>query len=607
MGYSAEKRNKQKTTSAVQFNSILKFLQWLPLYATLIILPFVVHYKLYYSRMYGEPYYIDDIYNFDFNLYYRQLVFLVIAGVAAVVLTVLIAKNVMNIKTNLRKQPGILIPLGLYILFAFLSSICSEHRYGAFTGSDGQFQSFFALLGYCIIVVYLFCLIQSEEDVQRAIVAFAVGMALQALLGILQFFGFELLDYTWYQELITPKGYIETVGPVTNEMPDMLSLCLNNPNYAGVLLSFFAALCLGILLTERKVLFAALELVLFAMLVTALIGTDSAAGILLFGVAATIALVFRFLGGKKKLLTALGATAVLGIGCLVVVFFNGFPVLDHLKEEPNPLSHMTTGNNGVEITYYDTTFAVSIDATGDYLKPLMFDADRRSIPLVLDEKSNCYIADHSVLGNGVVTLQVGIIQQLPAVSVRMNGLDWRFVTTGAGGYYYVNPYKHIEKLDDVERIGFRGYERLATNRGLLWSMALPLLKDTFFLGAGANNFIHIYPQNNYKDIYYYYGQMVTNTKPHNMYLQIATETGVVSLLALLAFWGYYLIQSAKLYWNCTFDTLSKRLGFGCALAVLVYLGCGLANDSMISVAPVFWCIQGVGLAVNWMNKRNLGN
>ena len=124
---------------------------------------------------------------------------------------------------------------------------------------------------------------------------------------------------------------------------------------------------------------------------------------------------------------------------------------------------------------------------------------------------------------------------------------------------------------------------------------------------GANNFIHLYPQNNYKDTFYYAGEMQVMTKPHSMYLQIASETGVISLLAMLAFWGYYIVQSAKIYWRSSFDTFSKRIGFGCFLAVLVYLGCGISNDSMISVAPIFWCIQGLGLAINFLNKKALNN
>lgn len=611
MGYTAEKRkNKKKNASTIFYNSIIKFLQWLPLYTTMILLPFVVHYKLYRSRLYGEPYYTDDIYNYDFNLYYRQFIFLVIAGVAAVLLVSLIYRNRREIKNNFRNQLGIWIPLGIYIVFAFLSSICSEYRYSAFAGSDGQFQSFFVLLGYCILTAYLFYLIQNEKDMKYAGIAFAISMALQALLGVLQFFGFELLDYNWYQELITPKGYVETVGVVTNEMPDMLSLCLNNPNYAGVLLAVFAALCFGMLLTEKTLRFTILEIFLLTALLIAIIGTDSAAAILVFTVLVIVALVFRFHNNLKKHKWFLAGIATIAFVFFAIAGAAKIPVLDNLlttlsvkKEAPNPLSRMVTEKDGVEITYQNVEFIISIDTSGDYLKPLVYTKDGVQISLILSEDQSRYLLEHKILGNGIVTLQVGIIQQLPAISINMNGCDWRFVLLSNSGYRFLNPYSHLEKLEDISRFGFEGYERLATNRGLLWSMALPLLKDTFFLGAGANNFIRIYPQNNYKDIYYYYEQMLTNTKPHNMYLQTAIETGVVSLIALLAFWGLYLVQSVRLYWNCRFDTLCKRLGFSCMLAVLVYLGCGLTNDSMISVAPIFWCTQGVGLAANWINRQ----
>ena len=590
-------------------NILLKIFQWLPLYATLSILPFIVHYKLYLSRLYGTPYYTDDIYNYDFNLYYKQLIFLIIAGFAAVILAVLLYKNRHHLKHKLRKQLSIAVTMGIYILFAFLSSVCSDYRHGAFTGSDGQFQSFFALLAYIIIAVYLVFLVKTEQDVKQAGIAFLIGVFLQTLLGILQFFGFDLYNYTWYQKLITPAGYLEAVGPVTNTMPDMLSLCLNNPNYAGVLMALFAALCFGILLTERRLWYGVAEAVLLVAVLVTLVGTGSETGLFVFVVCAIIGIIFWLtkFGKYGKYIMPIGIISVI-LSVVAVSIAKPTLVKDIKnslgiqKEEANPLSRMVTSSHGVEINYHDVEFVVGVDTSGEYLKPLLSLADGTKIPAVLSKETNRYYANHNILGNGVVSFQVGVIDQLPAVSVHMNSRDWLFVSAGVSGYYYINPYGHMEKLEEIERWGFEGYERLATNRGLLWSMTLPLLKETFFLGAGANNFIHIFPQNNYKDIFYYYNQMVTNTKPHNMYLQIATETGVISLLALLVFWGYYLVQSAKLYWNCSFDTLSKRLGFGCALAVLVYLGCGITNDSMISVAPIFWCVQGIGLAVNFMNK-----
>lgn len=606
------KQSNQKLNHQSFFTkeNLLRFFLWLPVYVTLIVLPFVVHYKLYYSRLYGKPYYIDDIYNYEFGLYYKQTVFLFVTGAIVLLLAYLLYKNRVELKTNLRTQRGILIPLSVYLIFAFLSSVCSDYRYGAFTGSDGLFQGFFALLGYAAVAVYLLFLIKTEKDLKTAGLALAAGSSLQAILGVLQYAGLNLYDYTWYQKLITPDGYLEAVGPVTNQMESMVSLCANNPNYAGVLLAVLAALCLCMHITEKKPLAIGAELLLLAALVISLIGTDSAAGILIFAAAAVIALVFRFLGNKKKILPLFGAILLLGIVVIVVASFARLPVLENLKagltverQEPNPLSRMVTTKSGVELTYMDVPFTVHVVMNGDSYYFAVKDETGEELDLLTSADEKYYLLNHEILGNGAVKIQAGAYEGMPLLALYMNNQQWNFVYIHGSGYYMLNSYGHLDTLSETERLGFYGYETLATNRGLIWSQTLPLLKKTMFLGAGANNFVHLYPQNNYKDIYYYYGIMQVMTKPHNMYLQIATETGVVSLLALLVFWGYYLIQSAKLYWNCTFDTLSKRLGFGCMLAVLVYLGCGLANDSMISVAPVFWCIQGVGLAVNQMNKQ----
>ena len=157
-------------------------------------------------------------------------------------------------------------------------------------------------------------------------------------------------------------------------------------------------------------------------------------------------------------------------------------------------------------------------------------------------------------------------------------------------------------MQDVERAGFRGRESFATYRGLIWSMTLPLLKDTVLLGTGTDTFACYYPQNNYKDLYYYTGDVTASSRPHSLYLKVAVESGVVALLAMLVFFGWYLIQSLKIYWKGEFTSLSARVGFACFLAVTVYLVCGLTNDSMITVAPVFWGILGIGMAANRIIK-----
>ena len=56
-------------------------------------------------------------------------------------------------------------------------------------------------------------------------------------------------------------------------------------------------------------------------------------------------------------------------------------------------------------------------------------------------------------------------------------------------------------------------------------------------------------------------------KPHNMYLQIAVNTGVISLIAFLLLIGYYAFESIRLYIKSDFSTYKSIAGIGIFLAV----------------------------------------
>ena len=38
------------------------------------------------------------------------------------------------------------------------------------------------------------------------------------------------------------------------------------------------------------------------------------------------------------------------------------------------------------------------------------------------------------------------------------------------------------------------------------------------------------------------------------------------------------------------------------IAVIGYLISGIINDSTITVAPIYWCLMGIGLAINHLVK-----
>ncbi len=89
-------------------------------------------------------------------------------------------------------------------------------------------------------------------------------------------------------------------------------------------------------------------------------------------------------------------------------------------------------------------------------------------------------------------------------------------------------------------------------------------------------------------------------KPHNLYLQIALNQGCIALMAFLVAVMLYIVQSIKLYTRKMDYTLKEIMGCACMEAVIGYLGAGIFNDSVVSVAPIFWVIWGFGIATNEM-------
>ncbi|HBH12556.1 MAG TPA: polymerase, partial [Clostridiales bacterium] len=92
-------------------------------------------------------------------------------------------------------------------------------------------------------------------------------------------------------------------------------------------------------------------------------------------------------------------------------------------------------------------------------------------------------------------------------------------------------------------------------------------------------------------------------KPHNMYLQIGINTGFISLLALLAIYLMYFIDSMKLYYKRNLTTLMDYVGIGAFTGVMAYLGAAFFNDQIISVAPLFYVMVGLGIAINGLIRK----
>ena len=61
-----------------------------------------------------------------------------------------------------------------------------------------------------------------------------------------------------------------------------------------------------------------------------------------------------------------------------------------------------------------------------------------------------------------------------------------------------------------------------------------------------------------------------------------------------------MVKSIRIYRRANLKNSITIMGLGMFTAVLVYLIAALTNDSSVCTAPVFWCVLGLGMAVNEM-------
>jgi hypothetical protein len=250
----------------------------------------------------------------------------------------------------------------------------------------------------------------------------------------------------------------------------------------------------------------------------------------------------------------------------------------------------------LSITYYGNTINIDLDLNDSNLI-ILTDDEGSTLTCNYNSEINSYTIQDSRFEN--ITLLPVYYDTTLCLQVTINNKNWLFSNqTGDNSFYYLNTYGKFDKIISPDSSIFTGYENYLSNRGYIWSRSIPLLKNHIILGSGADSFAMVFPQQDYLGLYNagFEGQLLT--KPHNMYLQIGIQTGVLSLICFLLFYGIYFIKSIRIYIHGRFDNYYSQLGISIFLGTVGYMIAGFANDSSITVSPVFWVLLGLGYVTN---------
>ena len=517
---------------------------------------------------------------------------------------------------NFKSKPVILA--GVYILFAFASSIFSKYHHTSFFGVAERYEGFFVWLCYMVFMIVAMAFASDKKRLNFILIGFLISGFLLGIIGLLQFLGYNIFSMEWFSKII--------MGDTYNGVPmkikfDSVFATLYNPNCAGMYYGMmFSAFCVMAVLMPLKNKLKWVFSALAAILLVCVIGSNSVGGLLGLiagvGFSAVVCIFYYVFIIKSK--KAIGFTVggiIAAVIALILLFNSNAVIIQKFKIITEALSNGETiaesagfyedveveGMLGRVITK-DGVFAVDFarESTQFMHNGVVLDPVREE-PMENDRGTR-YIYNESGIEWNLYLYEFEsknmFVASLIGVDNAGNETTFQFGETD-GRLSFLDKFGNAVDVEtSVESWGFKGVERLGSNRGYIWSRSIPLLKHNIVLGSGVDSFVFEFPQNDVRSKLNYLGNpYVIIDKPHNMFLQIGINTGLISLIVMLALFMIYIVQTIKRVLSDKSQSLNAvRLGI--LAGVVAYIVAAMTTDSVVSVAPVFWTLIGTGFGAN---------
>lgn len=626
------KKNPKKW-SMEQMNELVEKEKWklseiiaaIPVILAIAFVPLIVTVKKYDIGLENEPWFMNTESGIDLFLYWKGRMLVLLAVIMLVFGIGLIKSawqkkkqeiNLFSIVKERIKKPE-MVCLLVYFVFSLVSSFLSENRDIALFGGYEQWEGMNVLAAYVVLLLYVYLTTGTEKTVRLFMYSLVAGAFVIGLIGAFQYFRMDFFRSEaglWVMNIMS-----STKMNFSFSFPDgWVYATLYNPNYVGSYAALLLPVVVVIASSHWKMVsrfFNVMSLITVFLLVVTLIGSQSLTGCIGVIAGTVFFLLFRIPAEIKKngalRVGVCGAGIVLAAALFCFIYPDtvkkGWDKLVHPTEDTHTLHTLADTEQGLLIkTVEEKSVYLTFSETGEVLFAVQ-NEQGEAVPLMKAEGSDYYVMGADgfsgiQLKPSTVKLDNQTVLAL-VLTTTSNGKQWS-ITKWDDKYKIINAYQKLDDLKEIPQSGFEGKQHFADKRGYIWSRTIPLLKDYIITGAGPDNFISAFPNDDYVGKYNMEYAASLVTKPHNMYLQIWVQTGFVSLLGFLGVFLLYFIKSVRLYIGKTADGFLEKAGIAILVGVTGYMVTGLANDSTVTVAPVFFGMMGIGMAVNHMVEKN---
>lgn len=592
--------SKQVTQKKKSSNKV-----FIPIILLMGIIPLIVHtysYNSNLSQFNWFPSGADSQTDFFFG--WKMITIIVVGIVMAGILFYQYFKK----KQGLRFENAFYF-LFFYAMFVAMSALFSSYKYWVVRGSYELFEPVWVVFVYILLCYYTYHFVQEEQQVKFILCGAGIGMAVVTLIGVFQYFGMDFFKTGFGKHLITNPSWWDNLDSLSFNMLEGTSYTtLYNPNFLSFYFGMLIPLLVCVFIAAKKAWQRVLIIVAEVLCLICLKGSKSDTGWMALVVGGVI-LALVLLSRKKKAfcvaltIMLIGGVAAVAVGSKTDV---GIQIKNTIVgtfriDDRYAVRDIDTGTDSVMLNVRGNKMYVSYttDESG-VIVPNCTDENGQTLELAMTDADNqiYVINDERFAGGSIQPILLGD-DNIPAISVTYDGIAWDFVETQEAGYCYLNKAGKLVKWEQIKNAKLLNEDAMSY-RGHMWNVTIPLLGKHVLIGSGANTYMFEYPQDDYLGQAYIYGFNSYEVKAHCWYLQQWVESGLIGTLALLIFMAWYAVQSIRIYRRVDLHESLSWIGFGLFAAVLVYLIAGIANDSNVCTAPVFWGMLGLGMATNRM-------
>lgn len=544
-----------------------------------------------------------------------QFVFMMVCYTAIFLPHLFIASFHDKFKTHIPKP--VAIAAVVFLMTVFVTSALTDYRYMTYHGAIERCESVFALLGYIIILVEIADFASRERESKIVFGSLIFSAVVICAIAFFQLLGMDFFNTETANRLVLGQAYQEGVrlAPRFN----IAYSTLYNPNCVGMYsammgpLTFAAAILWPKKSPMKYILFVTAVLSVFC-----LFGSNSSAGLLgsFAGFGSLVLIVLaNFIKNRKNMkpfaiIAVLAGVAVAGamfvpaIGSRVMQMAQKIITLPQTDEERGYLRDFEVDGATVRLISEQNSISVT-NEDGQIIIRDTAGQIREADQIESAEDGNGGTAYYTGLENWA---DFALSTYLATVSYEEDGGFSLYL--GVDGMGNLLPLTKKGEVVDIDSpppsIGFENYQHFASSRGYIWSKTFPLVFNQLLKGTGVDSFIMAFPQNDLLGkARFFANPYIIVDKPHNMYLQTAVNTGLISLLAQVSMFAIFLYWAVKkLVTIPKMNTPFYATLLGTTVGVVGYLVTGLSTDSTVSVAPMFWAVLGLGYACIYALDHN---